>query len=117
MPQLIIITVLLVCFILISVLYYFCPLHLLVICLQAGLKISPLKIISFRLRKINPYTIIEAAIKLHKAGIDIDIELLEYHVLGGGHIDKVVNVLIAAKKENREITFMDVCTLDLKGKL
>lgn len=104
-------------FIMIAVLNYLCPISLIITASNAGLKISPTQLISMRIRRINPYPIVMTAINLHKAGIDVDIDLLEAHVLGGGHINKVANVLIAAKKEKREITFMEVCTLDLMGKL
>ena len=119
MPEIaiILIIILFTLFILISLLYYFCPISLLIIAKREGLKLSPTQLISMRIRKVNPYPIVEAAINLHKAGIEVDVGLLESHALSGGHLNKVANVLIAAKKENREITFMDVCALDLTGKL
>lgn len=104
-------------FLMILVLYYFCPISLLIIAAREGLKLSPTQLISMRIRKINPYPIVQAAINLRKEGINIDVSQLESHALAGGHINKVANVLIAAKKENREITFMQVCALDLMGKL
>ena len=113
----ILIGIIITLFIMLTLLYYFCPISLLIIAAREGLKLSPTQLISMRIRKINPYPIVQAAINLHKEGINIDVSQLESHALAGGHINKVANVLIAAKKENREISFMDVCALDLMGKL
>ena len=113
----ILIAMMLTFFIMIILLNYFCPFSLLILAQRAGLKLSPSQLISMRVRKVNPYPIVEAAINLRKEGIDVNIDQLESHTLAGGHINKVANVLIAAKKENKELTFMQVTALDLMNKL
>jgi uncharacterized protein YqfA (UPF0365 family) len=101
----------------IFILNHFCPISLIILASREGVKISPSQLISMRVRKVNSYLVVETAIRLHKSGIDIDISNLECHILSGGNLAKVANVLIAAKKDNRELTFNQVCALDLMGKL
>ena len=104
-------------FIMIFILNHFCPISLIILASREGVKISPSQLISMRVRKVNAYLVVETAIRLHKSGIDIDISNLECHFLSGGNLAKVANVLIAAKNDNRELTFNQVCALDLMGKL
>lgn len=104
-------------FIMIFILNHFCPISHIILASREGVKISPSQLIFMRIRKVNPYPIVETAIRLHKSGIDIDISNLECHTLSGGNVKRVADVLIAAKNDNRELTFNQVCALDLMGKL
>jgi len=69
-----------------------------------------------RLRRIDPARILDATIRLWKAGDSTAIEDLEAHVLSGGHLEPVVEALIAAQKAGLAVDFRTVAAIDLAGR-
>ncbi len=79
--------------------------------------VTILNLIGMKLRKIPPALIVEALIRVKKAGIDyIDTDSLESHLLAGGDILGVVNALIAADKAGIALTFQRAAAIDLAGR-
>ena len=79
--------------------------------------VSIVNLIGMKLRKIPPALIVEALIRVIKAGIDyIDTDSLESHYLAGGDILSVVNALIAADKAGIALTFQRAAAIDLAGR-
>ncbi len=79
--------------------------------------ISLYNLVAMSLRKVPPNLIVEAIIRLKKAGLTgITIDNLEAHYLAGGDVLNVVNALIAADKAGIELTFKRAAAIDLAGR-
>ncbi len=85
--------------------------------LASKAKVSVPNLIGMKLRKVAPALIVEALIRVKKAGlVDIDTDGLESHFLAGGDILSVVNALIAADKAGIELSFQRAAAIDLAGR-
>lgn len=74
-------------------------------------------LIGMKLRRVTPTLVVEALIRLKKAGlVEIDTDPLEAHYLAGGDVLNVVNALIAADKAGIELTFERAAAIDLAGR-
>lgn len=74
-------------------------------------------LIAMRLRHVPPTLIVEALIRLKKAGLDyVKTDALEAHYLAGGDILSVVNALIAADKAGIALQFPQATGIDLAGR-
>lgn len=83
----------------------------------SGTPIPLFNIIGMSLRKIPPQVIVNARINLFKAGLkDITVSDLETHYLAGGHIQNVVEALIAADKANIPLDWRRATAIDLAGR-
>ena len=83
----------------------------------SGAHISFLKLIGMSLRKIPSGLIVRHYIQLRKAGItEVTTDDLEGHFMAHGHIDKVVNALVAADKANIPLDFRRAAAIDLAGR-
>jgi uncharacterized protein YqfA (UPF0365 family) len=82
----------------------------------SGAKVSLLKLIMMRLRKVNPSEIVFNRISAKKAGLDIDTDQLESHYLAGGDIGRVVRAMIAADKAKIELPWDRATAIDLAGR-
>jgi uncharacterized protein YqfA (UPF0365 family) len=51
-----------------------------------------------------------------KAGLLVEVPLLEAHYLAGGNVIKVVNALISANKANLDLSFEKAAAIDLAGR-
>jgi uncharacterized protein YqfA (UPF0365 family) len=69
-----------------------------------------------RLRKVSPPAVVRPLITATKAGLELDINLLEAHYLAGGRVDRVVGALISADKANIELGFNQAAAIDLAGR-
>lgn len=99
------------------VFFYFVPIGLYITALFAGVKVRIFKdLVGMRLRKVNPSTIVNSLIAATKAGLQLNIGLLESHYLAGGNVVKVVNALISANKANLELNFDKAAAIDLAGR-
>ncbi len=97
--------------------FYFVPIGLYITAYFSGVKVKIFKdLIGMRLRKVSPQVIIRNLISATKAGIDLDISLLEAHYLAGGNVTKVVNALISANKANLDLGFEKAAAIDLAGR-
>lgn len=83
---------------------------------SAGVSVSPLAMFLMRLRRVNPGQIVDAKIRLVKAGEHVSINDLEAHVLSGGNIGAVVDSLISANKADLSVDFKKLSALDLAGR-
>lgn len=84
--------------------------------LMSGAKVSIFSLIGMKLRRVPPTLIVDARIRLVKAGLDLSTDLLEAHYLAGGDVINVVNALIAADKAKIDLTFERAAAIDLAGR-
>ncbi len=66
------------------------PLRLWIEAISAGVKVGIGSLVGMRLRKVSPAAIVRPLITATKAGLDLDINMLEAHYLAGGRVDRVV---------------------------
>ena len=84
--------------------------------LMSGAKVSLWSLVGMKLRHVAPSLIVDARIRVVKAGLMIDTDSLEAHYLAGGDVINVVTALIAADKANIELSFQRGCAIDLAGR-
>lgn len=78
--------------------------------------ISFRSLIAMKLRAVPPKVIVDARIRMVKAGLEMNTNDLEAHYLAGGNVIQVVNALIAADKANIPLTFKRAAAIDLAGR-
>lgn len=110
------IIVIVVVIIIISVFLNFVPLGLWITALASGVNVSVFSLFGMRLRRVRPERIIHPMIKGTKAGLALNINQLESHLLSGGRVDSVVDALIAAHRANLELSFERAAAIDLAGR-
>ena len=69
-----------------------------------------------RLRGVDPDLLVNVAVSLHKAGLQIPREQLEAHLLAGGNLEAVANALISAEKAGLNVGFREIAAIDLAGR-
>lgn len=111
---LIILMVILIAFIVIICIMV--PLKLWFRALTSGAKVSMIKLIGLKQRKVNVYTIVEAYISAKKAGLYVEIDELEAHNMAGGDVNKVINALISANSAKIDLSLDTAKAIDLAGK-
>jgi len=84
--------------------------------LMSGAKVTLGSLIGMKLRRVPPAAIVDARIRLIKAGLGLSTDELEAHYLAGGDVINVVNALIAADKANIELAFQQAAAIDLAGR-
>ena len=100
-----------------SVFFHYVPFVLWLSAKVSGVHISLVQLFLMRIRNVPPYTIVQAMIEAHKAGLqDITRDALEAHYLAGGHVEKVVHALVSAAKANIELSFQMATAIDLAGR-
>ncbi|HEO65577.1 MAG TPA: UPF0365 family protein, partial [Spirochaetes bacterium] len=82
---------------------YMIPFRLWIAAISSGVSMSIFSLIGMRLRRVPPTQIVLPKIKATKAGIDTDTDKLEAHFLAGGHVDHVINALVAAAKADIDL--------------
>ena len=83
----------------------------------SGVYVAIRNLIGMKLRRVPPTLIVEALIRVKKAGLEgIDTDGLESHYLAGGDILSVVNALIAADKAGIALKFERAAAIDLAGR-
>lgn len=83
----------------------------------SGTPIPLFNIIGMSLRKIPPRIIVNARINSCKAGLKgISVDDLETHFLAGGHIQEVIQAMIAADKANIPLDWRRATAIDLAGR-
>lgn len=103
-------------FLLVVLFFVFVPVGLWVSCLAANVRVSIFNMIGMRLRRVVPSAIVLPLIKAQKAGLKVTVNQLEAHYLAGGHVDKVINALIAAERAGIELYFERAAAIDLAGR-
>jgi len=84
--------------------------------LMSGAKVTLGQLIGMKLRRVPPALIVDARIRLIKAGLSLETDPLEAHYLAGGDVISVVNALIAADKANMQLSFQRAAAIDLAGR-
>ncbi|MFO7871372.1 MAG: flotillin-like protein FloA [Kiritimatiellia bacterium] len=84
--------------------------------LMSGAKVTLGSLIGMKLRRVPPTLIVDARIRVIKAGLSLDTDPLEAHYLAGGDVLDVVNALIAADKANIALSFQRAAAIDLAGR-
>ena len=109
----------LVAVVLILIVYFFArffPIGLWISALASGVKIKISILIGMRFRRIAPGDIVKPLIKATKAGLDININEMEAHLLAGGRLNMVIDALIAAQAANIDLSFESCRAIDLAGR-
>ncbi len=74
-------------------------------------------LIGMRLRRVPPAVIVLPLIKARKGGLsEVQLDQLEAHYLAGGHVDRVIDALIAARRADISMTFERCTAIDLAGR-
>ena len=84
--------------------------------LVSGVHVRLLSLVGMQLRRVSPSLIVDARIRILKAGLDLDTDSLEAHLLAGGDVINVVNALIAADKADMHLNFQRAAAIDLAGR-
>lgn len=84
--------------------------------LLSGAAVPLTRIVGMWLRKVDPSVIVDSRIILVKAGIPMDVELLETHQLAQGNVRRVSQALVAASKANIPLEFQRAAAIDLAGR-
>jgi len=84
--------------------------------LMSGAKVSLWSLVGMTLRRVPPSLIVDARIRVAKAGLMLDTDVLEAHYLAGGDVIKVVVALIAADKAGIDLSFQRAAAIDLAGR-
>lgn len=82
----------------------------------SGARITFVRLIGMRLRKISPGVIVESRIMAVKAGLNVSWDELEGHYLAGGNVVRVVQALISASKAEIRLSFQQATAIDLAGR-
>ncbi len=103
--------------ILLFMIFYYVPIGLFITAYFSGVKVKIFRdLIGMRLRKVSPQVIVRNLIAATKAGLELNISLLEAHYLAGGNVTNVVNALISANKANLDLQFAKAAAIDLAGR-
>ncbi len=78
--------------------------------------VTLMNLIFMKLRHVPPGLIVEALIRLKKAGLEVETDPLEAHYMAGGDLLNVVNALIAADKAGLGLAFERAAAIDLAGR-
>lgn len=92
------------------------PVGLWVSCLAANVRVSIFSLVGMRLRRVMPAAIMLPLVKARKAGLNLSANQLEAHYLAGGHVNDVVNALIASERAGIELPFEKAAAIDLAGR-
>ena len=102
--------------IVLAIFLHFVPMGLWISALASGVHIPISALVGMRIRRIQPQRLVYPLIKANKAGLNLTISQLETHYLAGGHVDRVINALIAAQRANIDMAFEKACAIDLAGR-
>ncbi|NLM04430.1 MAG: flotillin-like protein FloA [Clostridiales bacterium] len=103
-------------FVLLSVLLSFIPVGLWITAYFSGVKIGIFTLVGMRFRRVQPARIVRPLIKTTKAGMNLDIDKLEAHLLAGGDVNRVADALIAAQRAEINLGFERAAAIDLAGR-
>ncbi|MDQ3557446.1 MAG: flotillin-like protein FloA [Gemmatimonadota bacterium] len=94
----------------------FVPVGLWLQALFSGVRVPFSTLFFMRFRRVNPARIVNPLITATKAGLPLQIDALEAHLLAGGNVERVVAALIAADKANIALSFQQATAIDLAGR-
>ena len=84
--------------------------------LTSGAPVTFWTLVGMKLRTVSPRTIVLTRIQAVKAGLDVSTDALETHYLSGGHVENIVNAMIAANRARIELPWDIACAIDLAGR-
>ncbi len=102
--------------ILLTVFFRFFPIGLWISAAASGVHISIFSMVGMRFRRIDPRKVVLPMIKATKAGLKVNMNELEAHLLAGGSVDRVVDALIAAQSAQIPLEFEQSRAIDLAGR-
>ena len=102
--------------VMLAVFLRFFPIGLWISAAASGVHISIFSMVGMRLRRINPSKVVLPMIKATKAGLKVNMNELEAHLLAGGSVDRVVDALIAAQSAQIPLEFEQSRAIDLAGR-
>jgi len=102
--------------ILLIMFFRFFPIGLWISAAASGVRISIFSMVGMRFRRINPSKVVLPMIKATKAGLHVNMNELEAHLLAGGSVDRVVDALIAAQSAQIPLEFEQSRAIDLAGR-
>ena len=102
--------------ILLAVFFRFFPIGLWISAAASGVHISIFSMVGMRFRRIDPRKVVLPMIKATKAGLKVNMNELEAHLLAGGSVDRVVDALIAAQSAKIPLEFEKSRAIDLAGR-
>ena len=102
--------------IMLAVFFRFFPIGLWISAAASGVHISIFSMVGMRFRRINPSKVVLPMIKATKAGLNVNMNELEAHLLAGGSVDRVVDALIAAQSAQIPLEFEQSRAIDLAGR-
>ena len=89
-------------------------------CKMTRARVSLVKLIMMRFRKVNPVVIVRSMIMAVQSGITqnypITCDNLEAHYLAGGNVPNVIRALIAAQRANIDLDWQTAQAIDLAGR-
>lgn len=98
------------------VLIFIVPVGTYFIAAVSGAHVSMSRLVGMKVRRLNYRMLVEAYIRSKKAGLEINIEELESHIMAGGNVSNVVNALISAHNANIVLTLQSAKAIDLAGR-
>ncbi len=102
--------------ILAMILFMYFPVNLWITAITSGIPLSPVRLITMRLRGVDQYEVILPLIQGKKAGLKLSLDQLEAHYMANGHVGLVVNALISAAKAGIPLSFNEAAAIDLAGR-
>jgi uncharacterized protein YqfA (UPF0365 family) len=82
----------------------------------SGAPVSVFNLVGMKLRRIPPALIVDARIRLVKAGLAVDTSTLETHYLQGVNIPNVIEAAIAANKAGYQLDYEQAAAIDRAGR-
>lgn len=82
----------------------------------AGLGVSFFDLLRMKFRKLSSRQMIDHLKILRKAGVMVECEQLESHVLAGGKLSAVTQAAVAANKAGLKLSFNQMASIDLAGR-
>lgn len=95
---------------------YFVPVGLYIAALSSGVRVGLANLVGMRLRRVNPSTVVIPQITAHKAGLNLNLNQMEAHVLAGGSVRRVVEALISADRARIPLEWERATAIDLAGR-
>jgi uncharacterized protein YqfA (UPF0365 family) len=84
--------------------------------LSSGCHVKVMDFVGMYLRRVPSRAIIDTLVMATKAGIPVDVDKLQAHVLARGNVRAVVQALVAASRARINLTFERAAAIDLAGR-
>lgn len=80
---------------------------------MAGVRVPINQLAAMRMMKVPVRKVVYVYIRSQKAGLEVTLHDLQIHHLARGDIETTVDTMIAAKEENRPVTWDEAAAADL----